>query len=352
MREMRVQSARLLADALLGHCDRVQEYYGGLCRRGSVRPEWGRGEAEVYRPAEGVTLLLFSGKLAEDAALGFSVTTEELFAFCAMEGCAALSCAGGARAALTEKTVAYSPLDRTEPVDCRFEIPGGKEISYAAVCMEHCAWTRYFGESVRFLRDAADGERRSLPLRAGAVPEIYSMFFEMCSIHMSNAESQRILLCSDAMKIAAHIFEIELEADKNSIRPEELESILITNIPNRMMRDAVNPPTAAELAREIGISETKLKKGFKAVYGVPIYAMFKQMKLEAARAALSATDCSIGEVAFQCGYQSQSQFCDAFKRRYGLTPSQFRAENARGEAFPDSLPERGGQPENPYPSMT
>ncbi len=335
MPEIQIDCAGNIAEEILKVCADVKTYYDGAFTLGFFQERLGRGKFEVHRPADGIAMLVCSGRLNCDFSLSFRTTTDEMFCFCDLAGVAKMVCPGIRQMEITEKAVAYSPLDRTEPVRCTLTAPGGRDFHYAAVYVERSAWKRLFGDSIGFLGALAPNERCALPLWTGHIPEIHSVFFELCNAHMNNAASERILICSGAMKIAAYIFEVGLGAENYPIKPEEMKNLLIANIPNRMLRDTVNPPTVQELAQELGISATKLKNGFKAIYGVPIYTMFKKMKLESAHNMLRTTSCTIGEVAFQCGYQSQSQFCDAFKRQYGVTPSKLRAQFRRAEQEKD-----------------
>lgn len=329
--EARFESAKDFNAVIFDCCDDVRSYYDGIFTIGFLKKEYGRGKVELHCPAEGVALIVCSGSLNEDLRADLRTPTDEMFCLCNLSGSLELTCPGVRQMLLKEKEVVFSPPDRTEPVHCTLRVPGGEAFQYAAVCIERGAWKRVFNETLPFLNAGASREHGAVPLWTGAVPQIHSVFFELCNARMNNAASERLLLCSCAMRIAAYIFDLRADAEKYPVKPEDAESLLIANIPNRMLRDTVNPPTVAELAQELGISATKLKNGFKAIYGVPIYTMFKKMKLESAYNMLRTTSCTIGEVAFQCGYQSQSQFCDAFKRQYGVTPSRLRAQYRQTE---------------------
>jgi len=47
--------------------------------------------------------------------------------------------------------------------------------------------------------------------------------------------------------------------------------------------------------------------------------------MEKAQQLLLQSQLTIAGVAQAIGYTSQSRFCDAFKRQYGLTPRSYRA---------------------------
>jgi AraC-like DNA-binding protein len=84
--------------------------------------------------------------------------------------------------------------------------------------------------------------------------------------------------------------------------------------------------TAEEVAAAIGCSRTRLYRIF-AQAGLAVGDHLREIRLTRARAALeTATDCgSLGTLAFQCGYSDLSAFGKAFRRRFGMSPSEWRA---------------------------
>lgn len=91
-----------------------------------------------------------------------------------------------------------------------------------------------------------------------------------------------------------------------------------------LLSDIYNPPTLKKLALSVGVNEKKLKYGFKEIYGTTAYGYLFDYKMVLAQQLLLDTDKNITEVALACGYDYPSHFCTAFKRKFGVTPSQFR----------------------------
>ena len=80
----------------------------------------------------------------------------------------------------------------------------------------------------------------------------------------------------------------------------------------------------AQLAEEHGISVSHLQKMFKQVYGVPVYHYIKEYRLEQAAVELVRSAKPITQIAQNAGYDNASKFSEAFRKRYGTTPSQYR----------------------------
>lgn len=85
----------------------------------------------------------------------------------------------------------------------------------------------------------------------------------------------------------------------------------------------------AELARVTGYSETHLSKKFKQEMGVSVTDYITEQKLEHAKELLRAGDRSVGEIAERLGFSSQSYFTSQFRKREGITPSEFRMRSGK-----------------------
>jgi AraC-like DNA-binding protein len=95
-----------------------------------------------------------------------------------------------------------------------------------------------------------------------------------------------------------------------------------------LTRDIHEPaPTINQLAKMVSISESKLKKDFKLIYGVPVYEYFQKVRMQAAKDKLLSGDHSVKEVAMELGYSNLSNFTIAFKKEFGLLPSKLLTTN-------------------------
>jgi AraC-like DNA-binding protein len=90
-----------------------------------------------------------------------------------------------------------------------------------------------------------------------------------------------------------------------------------------LVADLENPPGLEQLARAVGLSEKKLKYGFRQVFGVTVYEHFRNHRLERARELLDDDRLSISEVAYSVGYLNLSHFSAAFRQRFGLNPRDY-----------------------------
>lgn len=82
--------------------------------------------------------------------------------------------------------------------------------------------------------------------------------------------------------------------------------------------------TIPTLAQTAGINEFKLKTGFKALYGQPVFDFLTEQRMRMAMELMESNNYSIGEIAHRCGYNHPTNFCAAFRRRYHIRPSDYR----------------------------
>lgn len=80
----------------------------------------------------------------------------------------------------------------------------------------------------------------------------------------------------------------------------------------------IDPPTISELVRTVGLNRTKLKAGFKEVYGTTIFGFVRSKRLQHALQLLRAGSCNVGEAANRVGYRSLSAFTRAFHSEFGF----------------------------------
>ena len=79
-----------------------------------------------------------------------------------------------------------------------------------------------------------------------------------------------------------------------------------------------------DLAREAGVSVTTLKTKFTAVFGRPVFAYLRDVRLERARTGIEQEGWTVSQAAYAVGYRHLGSFSDAFRRKFGTLPSDVR----------------------------
>jgi AraC family transcriptional regulator len=82
--------------------------------------------------------------------------------------------------------------------------------------------------------------------------------------------------------------------------------------------------SVADLAGVACLSVFHFTRAFAAATGLPPHRYVSRRRLESAKAMIAAGRVSLGEIALDCRFSSQSSFTRAFRRATGMTPAEYR----------------------------
>ena len=72
------------------------------------------------------------------------------------------------------------------------------------------------------------------------------------------------------------------------------------------------------------MSKFHFTRVFKEITGRTPLEYRNKIRLDHAKELLTDTSYSIGEIGRRVGYSSNIYFCDAFKKRYGISPTAYK----------------------------
>lgn len=79
-----------------------------------------------------------------------------------------------------------------------------------------------------------------------------------------------------------------------------------------------------ELARRVASSRRQLQRAYAEIGKTTFREHLTAVRMEKAAEILGQTDLTVREVARQVGYRQPAQFAKAFRRRHGVSPSEYR----------------------------
>lgn len=79
------------------------------------------------------------------------------------------------------------------------------------------------------------------------------------------------------------------------------------------------------MARACGLNRAKLTRGFREVFNCTVAEALAERRLSHASRMLRTTDLPVSSIGYENGYLNNASFARAFGRRFGLSPSDFRA---------------------------
>ncbi|MFT3727095.1 MAG: AraC family transcriptional regulator [Terricaulis sp.] len=83
--------------------------------------------------------------------------------------------------------------------------------------------------------------------------------------------------------------------------------------------------TLDKIARACGLNRAKLTRGFRDMFSCTIAEALAEKRLQQASVMLRTTDKPVSSIGYENGYLNNASFARAFSRRFGLSPSDFRA---------------------------
>lgn len=83
-----------------------------------------------------------------------------------------------------------------------------------------------------------------------------------------------------------------------------------------------DPPSMQDLSKQVGINATSLRAEFQQAYGISVFSYVREQRLQLARALLKTEDLPVSTVGYRVGFGNPGAFATAYRRRFGLAPSQ------------------------------
>lgn len=145
---------------------------------------------------------------------------------------------------------------------------------------------------------------QDITVQAATLP---SLFYRMKAIELI------YYLFTDLMK--------REEGTAYAINKQDAEKIYAVR--DTVLADLSVPPQLSALAQLTGMSETKMKRLFKQVFGNSIFNYYQEARMNAAATLITTGGYSVSEAGYQLGFSNLSHFARLFARHMGSTPKKY-----------------------------
>ncbi|MCB1063985.1 MAG: helix-turn-helix transcriptional regulator [Verrucomicrobiae bacterium] len=92
----------------------------------------------------------------------------------------------------------------------------------------------------------------------------------------------------------------------------------------RLRSNLSNPPSVEELCAELGLTEYRFRRTFRAIFGAPVGAWVRRQRMVVAASHLREGQETIAAVGERVGYQNASRFAEAFRNEFQCSPAEYR----------------------------
>ena len=89
-------------------------------------------------------------------------------------------------------------------------------------------------------------------------------------------------------------------------------------------KDPAKHYTIPEIARHVALSPTKLKSGFKKLFGMGLYKYLQQQRMEKGKYLLENSEKTLKDISRSLGYKYSNNFSTSFKKQFGMPPEAWR----------------------------
>ncbi len=127
---------------------------------------------------------------------------------------------------------------------------------------------------------------------------------------------------SQITTLLSHFFGQLASLKTEKIKVDEREKLNLAK--EILLNNIDNPPSLSEISKQIGLNTFKLKKEFKAFFGVPVFKYLQNERLTLAHKMIRNQEATVQEAAWHVGYDSLSSFSNAFEKKFGYRPSQIK----------------------------
>jgi AraC-like DNA-binding protein len=86
--------------------------------------------------------------------------------------------------------------------------------------------------------------------------------------------------------------------------------------------------TLEDLARQFDMSQTSMKTCFRDIYGKPVAAFVRELRMQSAARLLRTTEQTVMDIALSVGYDNPSKFASAFRGVMRCNPAEYRMVTA------------------------
>lgn len=191
------------------------------------------------------------------------------------------------------------------------------------------AWLNHSGAIPQELQHLIQSPPQIYYVRSGVTTGAMQMALQQILHCPFQGITKRVYLESKVWELMALLVEQELKLHENrrsphctrALKPDDVDRIHQARA--ILLQRLDNPPSLIELARQVGLNDCTLKRGFRQVFGTTAFGCLHDYRLEQARQLLEERRLNVSEIAQAIGFANRSYFAAAFRKKFGVTPREY-----------------------------
>lgn len=147
---------------------------------------------------------------------------------------------------------------------------------------------------------------------AGYLPDIF------------RAIEKKPVNCANEVSVLLHR---HIQALSSYVGSQEVSHSQALSMKNFIEQNLTQPLNIENMVAHVHLSRSRALHLFKETYGITPYNYYLSQKMELAQTMLKCTALSVGEISEKLGFSDYHHFSGSFKKRNGISPSQYRSCN-------------------------
>lgn len=148
------------------------------------------------------------------------------------------------------------------------------------------------------------------------VGDLFKKGYEAITAEPGRADSKTALILHEIFQAVSEVLEKRLCTDKHSQEGRRLKKYLDVHFSDELSLDALSKIVSRSVSQTIRI--------FKKDWGVTPYEYLLEKRMEKARLLLRHTVKPVKQIAFELNFSDEYYFSALFKKKNGVSPSQYR----------------------------
>ncbi|WP_143307671.1 helix-turn-helix transcriptional regulator [Chitinophaga vietnamensis] len=207
----------------------------------------------------------------------------------------------------------------------------GQEMEFVDICLDASLVQRLFTAYPLAFPELLDAIRhqRFFQLSPAPLPITAAIHTQLTDILHCNVTRRLKRAFFDNKLLGLLLLQLEQAQHKAPAcrysSPHDLEKLEAAR--TLLITQHASPPSLRQLARQVGINDHKLKRGFRELYHNTVMGYLTDYKMGLAHELLSSGNYSISDVCYKLGYKSVAHFSRLFKKKCSMSPSQLKSRH-------------------------